>query len=41
MQTTCALVHLSGSALGQLTGSLAERPYAALNRRLKRAGHSE
>ncbi len=42
MQTTCALVHLSGSALGQWPAGLAERPYAALQRRLsKMAGQSK
>jgi hypothetical protein len=38
MQTTCALVHLSGSALGQFAGGIVERPYAALQRRLAKLG---
>lgn len=34
MQTTCALVRLSGSGLGREAGRLAARPYAGLLRRL-------
>lgn len=40
MQTTCALVHLSGSMIGQTTGRLAEAPYRKLLRRLPRARHA-
>jgi hypothetical protein len=38
MQTTCTLLHLSGSHLGQLAGGLAEKPYAALQRQLAKLG---
>lgn len=38
LQTTCTLVHLSGTPLGQLAGGLAEKPYAALQRRLAKLG---
>lgn len=34
MQTTCSLLHLAGSPLGQLAGRLAESPYRKLSRRL-------
>ncbi len=34
LQTTCALMRLSGSSLGGITGLIAERPYASLMRRL-------
>lgn len=34
MQTTCALVRLSGHPLGQKAGRIAERPFAGLLRRL-------
>lgn len=34
MQTTCSLLHLAGSPLGQLAGRLAETPYRKLSRRL-------
>lgn len=33
MQTTCALVLLSGDAVGQIAGRIAERPYGKLMRR--------
>lgn len=34
MQTTCALVHLAGSPLGQFAGRLAETPFRKISRRL-------
>lgn len=37
LQTTCALVHLSGDPLGNLAGRIAEGPYAKISRRLPRA----
>lgn len=37
LQTTCALVHLSGDPLGHLAGRLVEGPYAKISRRLPRA----
>lgn len=37
MQTTCALVRLTGSGVGRQTGRLAEMPYAGLLRRLPKA----
>ncbi len=37
VQTTCALVHLSGDPLGNLAGRLAEGPMTRLSRRLPRA----
>lgn len=35
LQTTCALVRLSGSRLGAMSGRFAERPFAGLLRRLR------
>lgn len=37
LQTTCALLHLSGDPLGSLAGRIAEGPMAKLSRRLPRA----
>lgn len=37
MQTTCSLLHLSGSFLGRIVGPLAETPYAKISRRLPQA----
>ena len=37
MQTTCALVRLSGDALGQMAGRIAARPLASLYRRRRAA----
>lgn len=34
LQTTCSLVRLAGTPLGQLTGRIAEQPFAKLARRL-------
>ena len=38
MQTTCALVRLTGSGVGQQTGRLAAKPLAGLLRRLPKTG---